>query len=376
MKFRWLKLAVFCTVTATSTVQAQAYIDSPQGQYPVGTRTIDLIDDSRNPDPLAPQGVEGARKLHVKFWYPTEYYHGKRAKYFPKSGSYVEQFIESAKQQFPLSPEEEAQLRKLNGLKSYAYEDAVIRQPLPWDTEHGWPVLLYSHGSGVHERDNTELLENLASHGYVVASINHSYVSGITEFNNGDIQYRNPLFNQSEDIFFATAPKQITKDSVLVYQRLRLLNQLMFNNTLDLNSLGTVGYSFGGSNAVNVCLELTPCKAAVLLDGTQFGPAATTPLNKPLLLVESTDFPAAVEHLQGMFDLQSEDAVLLSVTGTDHSDFFDISRWIGFSFSGMDPSMVHQLTKSNVLNFFNTYVSEKTDHYEVYNPDAMKVQRK
>lgn len=381
MKFKWLKQALltFSTIVTVPHVSAQtyAYIDSPQGQYPVGTHSIDIVDHTRKPDPLAPEGKRQARKLHVKFWYPASRYARHRADYFPASGSYVEQFIEDARQQRPLSPEEVAELRTLNYLKSYAYNGVAIAKPQAWHFPNGWPVVLYSHGSNLHERDNTELLENLASHGYMVVSINHSYISGISEFKNGQTIIYNSEFDDLSDAFFEKdVPLQLTQDSVVVYQRLTLLNELLFDNTLDLDTVATVGFSLGGSNAVNVCLELHNCKAAVQIDGPQFGAAASTPLGKPLLLLESAVHRAKYNFSQALYDNQVQDVTLLTLNGTGHTDFFDLPRWLGPHYGGPDASHTHQITKSNILSFLNHYVAELNSYYDVSFPDAMMVQRK
>lgn len=377
MKFPWLKVVFFTTaMAAQSSVSAQAYIDSPQGQYPVGTRSIDLVDAERQVDPLAPQGSEGPRRIHVKFWYPAKRYGCQRSHYFPESGSYVANFIDVSKQMFPLTHEELAQMKQLHYLKSYAYEDASIRKVQPWHHPQGWPVILYSHGSSLHERDNVEMLENLASHGYMVVSINHTYVSSITEFKNGDIIYRNSELDDASPELFNLISDNIAQDSVAVYNKLPLLNELLFDNTLDLNTLGTVGYSLGGSNAVNACLALASCKAAVHLDGTQFGTAANVPLGKPLLLFESATHDRDNDDLDRLFDNQTADTMLLTVDNTNHFDFFDLTRWVDFPLTQADPSHIHQLVKSNVLSFFETYVAESSGYYDIQYPESIKIRRK
>ncbi|MBK8249705.1 MAG: hypothetical protein IPK85_20235 [Gemmatimonadetes bacterium] len=59
--------------------------------------------------------------------------------------------------------------------------------PLQWK-EARWPVMLFSHGFGVgYESQNTLQMEELASHGYVVVSIDHPYEAGVVVFPNGAV---------------------------------------------------------------------------------------------------------------------------------------------------------------------------------------------
>ena len=54
------------------------------------------------------------------------------------------------------------------------------------------PVVIYSHGYTSFPGQNTALLEELASHGYIVYSVQHTYDSSPVAFPNGDVVGMDP----------------------------------------------------------------------------------------------------------------------------------------------------------------------------------------
>ena len=68
-----------------------------------------------------------------------------------------------------------------------AYEDA----PLLAGAKE-LPTLFYSHGYGSFLSQNSALMEDLASHGYVVYSVQHTYDSSATVFPDGSVAFTDP----------------------------------------------------------------------------------------------------------------------------------------------------------------------------------------
>ena len=60
--------------------------------------------------------------------------------------------------------------------------------------------IIFSHGLGGNRTQNTVIMEELASHGYVVIAIEHAYDANISIFNNGDIaDYRSGINYERKD---------------------------------------------------------------------------------------------------------------------------------------------------------------------------------
>ena len=68
----------------------------------------------------------------------------------------------------------------LRGVRTHAFEDA----PLAVGRKR-WPVVLFSHGMSWPVDNYQSLLEDLASRGFVVVAVEHTYAAELTEFPDG-----------------------------------------------------------------------------------------------------------------------------------------------------------------------------------------------
>ncbi|WP_016949562.1 alpha/beta hydrolase [Anabaena sp. PCC 7108] len=108
------------------------------------------------------------------------------------------------------------------------------------------PVIVFSHGFGTNRTDLRYLAEHLASHGYVVAALEHSG-SNLTSKNLA-VKNKTPLLKPQE---FVDRPKDIS----FVLDELEKLNQMADNplkGKLATNKTMVVGYSFGGTTALTL----------------------------------------------------------------------------------------------------------------------------
>src|SRR5262249_15235334 len=149
---------------------------APTGQYPIGRTSFDWIDESRT-DAATPHGH---RELVVWMWYPAtatagmvpaEWQPGKWGRLFWTR--YVRRHPDAA---------ESGKSIPIESIRAHSYTDA----PMLGGTD-SFPVLLFTPGQGELPLNYASLIEDLVSHGYVVAGIvpAHSgsavYESGRTE---------------------------------------------------------------------------------------------------------------------------------------------------------------------------------------------------
>ena len=52
-----------------------------------------------------------------------------------------------------------------------------------------FPILIFSHGHGGLRTQNTNQVEELVSHGYIVIAVDHTFDAGFVEFPNGEVFY-------------------------------------------------------------------------------------------------------------------------------------------------------------------------------------------
>jgi dienelactone hydrolase len=107
-----------------------------RGPFAVGVRTAALVDDARE------------RPLPTEVWYPADDAH---------LGADLDDTTRDRFETIPGMPE--------------VVQDAV-RDAMP--RAGRFPLVAFSHGFGAHRRQSTFLCTHLASHGYVVASVDHT----------------------------------------------------------------------------------------------------------------------------------------------------------------------------------------------------------
>ncbi|MDO6582164.1 hypothetical protein Q4491_12515 [Photobacterium sp. 2_MG-2023] len=338
---------------------------APDGPYRVGVAAFDVLDaglDGMSPIP------NQTRRLPIKVYYPTKHKNGTYQSYFDRWGHQVGYLDRVRPKDVPVHPNQ----FKLDELASWSQVNVAIA---PAASGSGWPILFYSHGAFLFEVDNTELLEDLASRGYVVVSINHTYISGVASFQDGS-SVGTYLPSDAKDVgtdkgfayFDQVVAPQITHDVISVYQWLSRHSE-RFDDQLDESRIGTLGYSLGGSAAMNSCAEMPDCVASVNMDGLLLGDVRTQPLNKPLLLLQT---PKQV--LAQAFEDNGHETYLLTVANTNHRDFMDQNRWVVGYRSGIDGDLMHAIVKQSVGTFFDRYLNDT--EIEWPESDAVTIQVK
>ncbi|MFS0517612.1 alpha/beta hydrolase [Nostoc sp. UIC 10607] len=151
---------------------------------------------------------------------------------------------------FPFDPSQpgSAQVKTLNLSLNDQKHDRKIPVDIYWLTTAtaNKPVIVFSHGFGSVRTDLRYLAEHLASHGYVVAALEHP---GSNEANtNLALQGKTRVVKPQE---FLNRPQDIS----FVLDELEKLNQTTNNplaGKLATTNAMVVGYSFGGGTALTV----------------------------------------------------------------------------------------------------------------------------
>ncbi len=137
-------------------------LPKPTGEFAVGRVPVEISDDSRA-EVLAPPGGGSPRKLVIWIWYPAAPSAASQYSPYLPPGWEASDTVMGA----PLGT---------TSLQSHSKDDAP---PL---LERGpFPLLLFS-ASGFSPLSYAGLIEDLASQGYVVASICHTHDAPITVF--------------------------------------------------------------------------------------------------------------------------------------------------------------------------------------------------
>jgi dienelactone hydrolase len=204
------------------------------------------------------------------------------------------------------------------------------------------PLILFSHGLGGVRAQNTSTFETLASHGYIVVSIDHTDDAAAVVFPNGDLVLRNLDVPPVQ-----TAAEATSRKAAAVLTRtadVRRVADFLAGSTgirppaplekhVDATRLGVFGHSLGGSTAVEVCRVDARFSACASLDGYIYGEAEATGLSQPFLLLQrEPDVPPDPEDLRE----QQREAFIarlggpscrLRVARAGHYDFMDVAAF-------------------------------------------------
>ena len=177
-----------------------------RGPFPVGVRTIEARDSGRD------------RWFSCELWYPAE----------PK---HTGQDLVPESQDFFIVPP--------HGLKrsQTAVRDAAAHPG-------HYPLIIFSHSSGAGRRSATFLCTHVASHGYIIAALDHSEVV-VAELRRKETESEEERAARWKKVIDSRVP-----DVRFLIDRL-LSNEVWKSEAkLDETQLGIVGHSFGGWTAL------------------------------------------------------------------------------------------------------------------------------
>ena len=224
-------LPVILSVLSTPVLSAAGKDYSAPGSYPVGVRTLVLVDQDREDSYSG-----GLRTLVTEVWYPavesarsakkttfSEFF----GKYQAEAGQFVDHFGGKLS-------EVESRFR-CAGVRGAALRQGVF------------PLLVFSHGNGGIRHQNIFQVEHLASHGYIVVSADHTGNAGLAPLPSGALPYDRSGRGRSA----RNRPRDV---SFLITELLRRNAQAgsWLHKSLDGERIGLLGHSFGGFTVCKV----------------------------------------------------------------------------------------------------------------------------
>jgi pimeloyl-ACP methyl ester carboxylesterase len=275
------------------------HLPAPSGPAKVGTLTVELATKRPETFTAAP---DDTRRVPVQLWYPAAAGNGC------VQPPYMDEV--TARAVADDLPADFAASVRLD-----ACRDARVAPG-----RERYPVVLFSHGLGATRFGATALLEELASRGFVVAAIHHTYGSRMTVLADGtqaawdESQWETPAaVDAHHQVWVDDA-----RDVLAFLAELDARRGFALAGRLDLERIAYVGHSFGGATAVATALQDRRIRAVVDLDGGMF-PSVARPirLDVPLLVVLSQRSPRKDDWAA------SDRSHVVEVAGATHSSFTD-----------------------------------------------------
>jgi dienelactone hydrolase len=259
-----LSLFPFCQSAAINgRTSTKLSLPALPGPYSVGTISLELIDHSRL-DPYAP--TPQPRAFMTSLFYPTTDIHHPLAAYLPVKLAAVADIYLSLPAGF------------IENLQPQAHLNARLAE-IP-----DIPIILFSPGLGGAREEYTIMCEGLASYGYLVIAMDHTYDAALVEFPDGTIVFGIPTLSgdaQSVDVR--------TEDSSFVIDQLSnktFITQIpgIVHRTFKNSKIAMFGHSLGGTTTLSVLEEDGRVLGGVSLDGPIFGIGEEKGTCKPFLL--------------------------------------------------------------------------------------------
>lgn len=279
------------------------YLPAPTGPHPVGTTSLHLTDLSRQ-DPWVPEA--GARELMVSLWYPARSPGTRRARYMtPKESELVLTGTGST----GVPPD------ALSRTRTNAFTDVA-----PTGRRHSLPLVVLSPGFTWPRSSLTALAEELASRGYVVAGIDHTYENFGMTFPDGRVVTCAACQLEMDD-FPTAAVESRARDVSFVLDELTGPHPRWRGSALlDPSRIAMAGQSLGGASVGETMLTDARVLAGVNMDGAMFKPLPESGLSKPFMFfTEDIDDPTVLRDRQRLTGWQR----WLRVTGSVHASFTD-----------------------------------------------------
>lgn len=230
-------------------------IPAPSGPYKVGTTIYELTDTSRKE---LYSGKDEARRFQLQVWYPSEPGPSDEQAQWMNHADVFTQSISTGILELP-----PFFLDHLALVKIPAYKNSKVALGK-------FPVILFSHGWNGFNAQNSGQALQLASNGYVVVGVQHTYGAVVTIFDDGTIAPNNPTALPSgapDDEYDIAADKLVYQWAGDLEYALDFMTQLnndansLFFNALDTSLVGVYGHSTGGGAAIQFCGTDLRCKA-------------------------------------------------------------------------------------------------------------------
>ncbi|MBG0560202.1 alpha/beta hydrolase family protein [Actinoplanes aureus] len=330
-------------------------LPAPTGPHRVGTVSLHLVDRSR-PDKIA--GPGRPLELMAGVWYPA----ARDARRRPVA---------------PWMPV--ASWRAL--LESVGFDPDAASAPLTAGHQGApvlrragrLPVIMYSHGNNTCRAETTIVVQELASHGYVVVNVDSTY-DGFSEFPDGRLAV------SADDLPFT--PWDHAHDVRFVLDRLedvaagrnpdagRRALPAGLGAALDLRRVGMFGWSKGATATALVMNEDRRVRAGIGFDGEMQSQPPVAGLDRPFMLMTAEFTRASEPSVEEFWSLLRGWRLNVHAVGAAHGSYNDqqwlvpqlaaltgmsdedLASWIGT----LDPTRAVRVQQAYPLAFFNLHL--------------------
>ncbi len=387
------------TVYSQNPKNTQLKFPQPEGRFEIGTTYLNFVDGSR----IDAFDNERYRNVFVKLWYPARKSDIVGEAYLEDPGNSLSIILDLF--QFPKNF-----FDQLSSLETNAKLNVKVS-----NKKRKYPLIVFQHGYSFWINQNSILMEHLASHGFVVASISHPFETCYELDANGDpMTYSFSNLELSKrwaeilnpdvsaligEIIEVEDPKEASEyeqqmldqtpllqksvhewsaDASFVIDQLERLNKggHFLSGKLDLDKIGAVGMSFGGAATAQWMIEDKRVKAGINMDGGIRGDLLETPIRQPFMFMVSGNH----EYLNNVHFQRGEAAsYFVTIEGSRHLDFCDLNvispevlKPAGL-IGSIDKQRMNQILNDLSLSFLQNFLTDTRTELPQYKEVRMRV---
>ena len=344
------------------------------GKYAVGTEVFSITDSTRK-EQLGAKDV--CRKISVRMYYPV-----------------LKSDVDGKEPARIFSERKMAAVQKAFHIKKFDEKalTADYYENIPHTPGEKYPLIMFNHGYNSYVEANTYLCIELASHGYIIASVGHAYEAVENDYEDGSFDLYDKNINkimytsmikailaQRKLLKKTLAPKdaydefQSFQDTYVPYIKGRV-PQWRKDNICVLDTLkqrylqwvdfscgvGASGHSLGGALAYNLCQYEEDFACGINIDGALFGEYENRVMSKPFFQICCKE------------NYNCETRPLLDTTAPVHYAVFSDMKHIGFTdakfcvpikalVGKMEPIIMYKHLSDIHIRFFDKYLKKLPD---------------
>jgi predicted dienelactone hydrolase len=237
-----------------------------------------------------------------------------------------------------------------------------------------YPVLLFSHGRGGYRQHNTAQVEELVSHGYVVAAIDHPHAAAGVVLPDGRQVDMDP--RMLDRPFIDSVIPYLAQDASFALDRLADLDRsdAVLAGRLDLDHVGMFGVSLGGAVTGAACAADPRLSACLPVDVFLPADVVEAGLRRPVMWItrdaatmrqegwSESDVEETHRTMRAVYDRLPGRGYIVIVPGMYHVDFSDfplfapaIGKPLGLS-GPLDAGRARTIPDAYALAFFDRHL--------------------
>lgn len=295
-------------------------LPKPTGNYGVGFQEL-FIDG-------ALQASQASRyPINIQIWYPCD--GALENKYPYKASNILGAFMRENSHL--------ACCAQTSSLRSYSHPDAAL------SLAHAmYPVMIFTPGFGVCASMYSALIENVASHGYIVVGINNPEINPI-ELSDGQIIETKKLetyqgFKDFDELWQHVLQKAVENVHKVIHFLVKTGHdpQSPWYHRMNLSAMGCLGHSFGAMVPVALCRTDSRFAAGINIDGWVRHRKNYDKIPVPFLfVVNGSEYPSAEFKDENRTDISKvctqsgSGCTMVTLLGTGHYSFCDLAllKW-------------------------------------------------